>query len=66
MMNHVVSYLKLANFKCYETFFTLTQEEQQFIAELASQTIYTCEQVAKCYLDNDKDKNKTKMEVLKC
>lgn len=66
-MNHVIKYLKLANLKClkcYETFFTLTKEEQQFVAELASQTIYSCEQIAKCYLDNKKDKNKTKMEVL--
>lgn len=64
-MNHVIKYLKLANLKCYETFFTLTKEEQQFVAKLASQTIYSCEQIAKCYLDNKKkDKNKTKMEVL--
>lgn len=66
-MNNVIKYLKLANLKCYETFFTLTKEEQQFVAELASQTIYSCEQIAKCYLDNKKkkkDKNKTKMEVL--
>lgn len=53
-MNHVIKYLKLANLKCYETFFTLTKEEQQFVAELASQTIYSCEQIAKCYLDNKK------------
>lgn len=65
IMNHVIKYLKLANLKCYETFFTLTKEEQQFVAELASQTIYNCEQIAKCYLDNKKDKNKTKTEVLK-
>lgn len=65
IMNHVISYLNLANLKCYETFFTLTEEEQQFVAELASQTIYSCEQIAKYYLDNGKDKNKTKMEVLK-
>lgn len=67
-MNNVISYLKylrLTNLKCYETFFTLTKEEQQFVAELASQTIYSCEQIAKYYLDNKKDKNKTKMEVLK-
>lgn len=64
MMNHVISYLNLANLKCYETFFTLTKEEQQFVAELASQTIYSCEQIAKCYLDNKKNKNKTKMKVL--
>lgn len=63
-MNHVISYLKLANLKCYETLFTLTEEDQQFVAELASQTIYNCEQIAKCYLDNRKDKDKTKMEVL--
>lgn len=66
-MNHVISYLKylrLANLKCYETFFTLTKEEQQFVAELASQTIYSCEQIAKYYLNNGKDKNKTKVEVL--
>lgn len=63
-MNHIVSYLKLANLKCYETFFSLTEEDQIFVAELASQTIYTCEDVAKCYLNNNKDKNKTKMEVL--
>ncbi len=51
--------------KCYETFFTLTKEEQQFVAELASQTIYSCEQIAIWYLENRKDKNKTKMEVFK-
>ena len=63
-MNHVIKYLKLANLKCYETFFTLTEEDQQFVAELASQTIYSCEQIARWYLENSKDKNKTKMEVL--
>lgn len=62
---HIINYLKLANLKCYETFFTLTEEDQQFVAEIATKTIYSCEQVAKCYLDNNKDKNKTKMEVLK-
>ena len=67
-MNNVIKYLNffnLLNLKCYETFFTLTEEEQQFVAELASQTIYSCEQIAKYYLDNEKDKNKTKTEVLK-
>ena len=54
LMNHVIKYLKLANLKCYETFFTLTEEEQ-FVAGLASQTIYSCEQIAKCYLDNRKE-----------
>lgn len=66
-MNNVIKYLNffnLLNLKCYETFFTLTEEDQQFVAELASQTIYSCEQIAKYYLDNKKDKNKTKMEVL--
>lgn len=64
-MNHVINYLKLANFKCYETFFTLTKEEQQFVTEIATKTIYSCEQVAKCYLNNNKDKNKTKKEIFK-
>lgn len=63
-MNYIFNYSNLLNLKCYETFFTLTKEEQQFVAELASQTIYNCEQIAKCYLGNRKDKNKTKMEVL--
>lgn len=64
-MNHVINYLKLVNLKCYETFFTLTEEDQQFVAEIATQTIYSCEQVAKCYLNNNKDKNKTKKEIFK-
>lgn len=63
--SYIQNCMNLLYLKHYETFFTLTEEDQQFVAEIATKTIYSCEQVAKCYLDNNKDKNKTKMEVLK-
>lgn len=65
-IEYLVNSFNLMYLNCYATFFVLEEEEREFVVQLSIQTPYTCEFIAQLFLRNQKDKEETRKEVLRC